>query len=568
MNKEVIYLEPEDDITDILTKLQRAEQKLVALVPPKKAAMFRSAVNMKLVARAAKESKKVAVIVTADPAVVKLAMAAQIPVAKTLQSRPVVPTPEMIKDTENEEQIIDEDLAEDTPKNDTKDKKPQTKDAKAEGTKSAPKKTDDVINIDEDSLENDSKDKKNKKKSPKDKKVPNLEKYRKWIILGSVAGVLLIVFFVWALVFAPAAKITVAMHTFANNFNEPVTFTTDEAAANAEEGKFLVKQLAYEDKFEADFTATGQEDRGEKARGSLKVSYELSASAVQNNSKDGFSIEIPAGTEFTASNGLRYRATGGTTLSWDGAIGGDSPCKSNRASCTLNSTIDVEATNSGSNYDVGTSATWTSSVGGVTAKANSGISGGTTKMVTTVTQADINKAAEDRGGENKEAEGKAKLMEEVTDDEIAIEASYKVEVGDLKSSPGVGSETSDGKAHLSAVTTYSIYVVEKAKIEEFIDKKTELGEDQRIYSIGEPYFESFNNIDEGANLKTTIKVGPTVTEEDIIERTKGRKIGEVQSLLRSINGVSSVEVTPSYFWVRKVPKKAEKITVDMTVEDE
>ena len=52
MNKEVIYLEPEDDITDILTKLQRAKQKLVALVPPKKATMLRSAVNMKLVARA------------------------------------------------------------------------------------------------------------------------------------------------------------------------------------------------------------------------------------------------------------------------------------------------------------------------------------------------------------------------------------------------------------------------------------------------------------------------------------------------------------------------------------
>lgn len=40
MNKEVIYLEPEDDITDILSKLQRAEQKVVALVPPKKPLCF------------------------------------------------------------------------------------------------------------------------------------------------------------------------------------------------------------------------------------------------------------------------------------------------------------------------------------------------------------------------------------------------------------------------------------------------------------------------------------------------------------------------------------------------
>ena len=111
MNKEVIYLEPEDDITDILTKLQQAEQKLVALVPPKKATMLRSAVNMKLVARTAKECDKVAVIVTADPAIVKMAMTAQIPIAKTLQSRPVVPTKEDIDKTMAEEQVIDEDLA-------------------------------------------------------------------------------------------------------------------------------------------------------------------------------------------------------------------------------------------------------------------------------------------------------------------------------------------------------------------------------------------------------------------------------------------------------------------------
>ncbi len=80
-------------------------------------------------------------------------------------------------------------------------------------------------------------------------------------------------------------------------------------------------------------------------------------------------------------------------------------------------------------------------------------------------------------------------------------------------------------------------------------------------------FERFTNIEESARLKTVIKTGPTVTEESILEKVKGRKIGEVQSLLRSINGVSSVEVTPSYFWVRSVPSDDSKITIDLTVED-
>ena len=108
MNKEVIYLEAEDDITDILTKLQQAEQKLVALVPPKKSSILRSSVNMKLVARVAKECDKIVVIVTQDPAVVKMAMSTRIPVAKTLQSRPVIPTEANVRAAEAAADIVDE----------------------------------------------------------------------------------------------------------------------------------------------------------------------------------------------------------------------------------------------------------------------------------------------------------------------------------------------------------------------------------------------------------------------------------------------------------------------------
>ena len=94
-----------------------------------------------------------------------------------------------------------------------------------------------------------------------------------------------------------------------------------------------------------------------------------------------------------------------------------------------------------------------------------------------------------------------------------------------------------------------------------------VADDQRIYSVGDPYFERFTNIEESARVKTVVKTGPTVTEEAIIDKAKGRKIGEVQALLRSINGVSSVTIDPSFFWVRTVPDAAEKITVELTVED-
>ena len=91
MNKDVIYIEAEDDITDILAKIKNAKNKIVALVPPKKAGVLRSAVNFKLITKTATKAEKTVVLVSGDESLVRLASAANIPVAKTLQSKPRLP---------------------------------------------------------------------------------------------------------------------------------------------------------------------------------------------------------------------------------------------------------------------------------------------------------------------------------------------------------------------------------------------------------------------------------------------------------------------------------------------
>lgn len=585
MNKEVIYLEPEDDITDILTKLQRAEQKLVALVPPKKATMLRSAVNMKLVAKAAKECEKVVVIVTVDPAVIKLAMAAQIPVAKTLQSRPVVPTPEMVRASEDEEQIIDEDLEEKNEKLREKDLRNQKVNAKMAGE--APKTaatasvagSADTLSLDSEDLsegkKSGNKDKKSTKSTGKIGKF-DFVKYRKFIIPGVIAGILVIVLAVWGLVFAPAVDITVAMNTSSSNFAESVRFTTDRSAEDVENGVFYAEKVENEQKFETEFIATGTEERGEKASGKVTLKYSANLATAQG--KGGYTVSLPKGTELEASNGLKYVLAGdGVGFSWDGNLS-NMPSNCSISACVETVDVTIEAANFGSTYDTSANTTWKNIA--VNAKYNNGeplsasvavtsktaITGGSSKTVTIVSQADVNKAAEARD-DNADSDGREALMAKIYEDQIAINSSYSVEVGDLKSEPAVGEEVSaDTKVKLTAVTKYSIYVVEKSAIEEYINKKTQVATDQKIYSIGDPYFERFTNIEEGARLKTSIETGPTVTEEDILEKAKGKKIGEVQSLLRSINGVSSVEIKPSYFWVRSVPKDANKITIKLTVE--
>lgn len=580
MNKEVIYLEPEDDITDILTKLQRAEQKLVALVPPKKATMFRSAVNMKLVARAAKESKKIVVIVTADPAVSKMAMLAQIPVAKTLQSRPVVPTKESIAAAQANEQVIDEDLTDvtDTMKNDSA----KTASEGSEGPQDASKKPSaDTIEMDEESLEKGSKNAKNGQKSGKNaqngQNPAKMAQARKWIILGVVVGVIAIVFGVWALVFAPAVQITVAMNTSSSNFSEDVRFVTDAAQADPAGGVLFAEQRTVSEKYSADVAATGHENQGEKATGEVKVTYTIEvATFIGDEGSKGFAVGIQSGDLFTTTDGLQFRAGATEAVKWDGENNSDLRNKDKgicdtftMGRCVKTFTIPVTAIKAGEEYNLKRNTDWNMYEDIVKAKVTNAaaFTGGTTHEVTVVTQADVDKVKDAQVSEHT-SEGREQLLSGIGDDLIVLGDSFKAEAGDVVATPAVGDAVGDNtKPNANITVKFSVYAVEKSQIDEYIKAKFQLPEDQKIYSIGESYFEHFTDITSSARLKAVIKTGPTVTEETILEKAKGRKIGEVQSLLRSINGVSTVEIKPSYFWVRTVPDDDSKVTIDLTVED-
>ena len=579
MNKEVIYLEPEDDITDVLTKLQRAEQKLVALVPPKKATILRSAVNMKLIARTAKDCEKVAVIVTGDPAVIKLAMAARIPVAKTLQSRPMVPTPEMLQESKSSEQVIDEDLAEKSEKSAGNAQNPakSASNATSKTTKTAseaPEGTLDASDADgavtldltDEGLaaaaEKGQKSAKSSKKSAQSaQKVPSLEKYRKWIILGSVTGVLLIIFLVWAFVFAPAATITVAMRTTSENFSETVNFTTDINSENIAEGRLFAHQQSYEQKYETKVTATGEEDRGERATGELVLTKSAGASSVLVS---GLSIDVPEGATFTAGNGLTYTAIMAKSTAVNDF---ETDCSGSGLSytCSLTLTVPVQATAPGDNYNLSAESTW-NSFSGASVSNPKAISGGTSNKVKVIAQSDVDQARDQLVSDHAE-EGKESLFSDLTEQNaVVIEPSYTSETTNTTATPAVGEEGDE--TTVSVTVKYAVYTVDEAKVESFIAEKMSLSGDQKLYSIGSPYFERFTNLEEPARLKTVVAIGPVLTEDTILDRVKGVKIGEAQSILKSINGVSSVEITPSYFWVRSVPNDPNKITINLQMEGE
>ncbi len=589
MNKDVIYIEPEDDITDIIAKVKNAKTKIVALVPPKKAGVLRSVVNFKLIAKTALQHNKTVVLISTDENLVKFAQSVKMPVAKSLSSKPQLATDDETEfgDADEESDIIEEESEPETStsKSEKKDvksdhEKSHKDDKKAEAAKV--KKSEEVVTEDEIDEEADTDKKVAKKKS--NQKVPNIKKYRTQIIIGSVFAVIMVVVLVWAFAFAPAAKVIVHVRTSDQGFSETIKLTTDQDKEDIDAGIFYMEEKAIEKTASADFEATGEVDKGTKASGTLTVKRTSPVSIV-GNGRDA--ITIPVGTKFTY-NGLTYVSTAASTLrAVDGKDFDTDTCKVSTslvATCDLSkdvtTTVKIEAIENGDKYNMGAvNSGWTASISGATPTSSAAISGGSSKIVKIVSKDDL-AAAEENLDITGESDAKKELIGENSDDAIVIKSSFNIENGQLSSSPALGEEVNgDTKPKVTKKTTYKVYTVSRDAVSQYIEKTVEegLGDDTRtVYATGAgkdeekviAFFESYknNNGEYTAKLKSTVKIGPRVTPEMISEKILGQKVGQVRTMLTSINGVADVEINRSYFWVTKIPSDINKVEIEITVD--
>ena len=451
MNKDVIYIEPEDDITDIIAKVKNAKTKIVALVPPKKAGVLRSVVNFKLIAKTALQHNKTVVLISTDENLVKFAQSVKMPVAKSLSSKPQLATDDEAEfgDADEESDIIEE---EPEPETETSTSKSEKKDVKSDREKSHKddkkveavkvKKPEEVVTEDEIDEEADTDKKVAKKKS--NQKVPNIKKYRTQIIIGSVFAVIMVVVLIWAFAFAPAAKVVVHVRTSDQGFSETIKLTTDQDKEDIDAGIFYMEEKAIEKTASADFEATGEVDKGTKASGTLTVKRTSPVSIV-GNGRDA--ITIPVGTKFTY-NGLTYVSTAASTLrAVDGKDFDTDTCKVSTslvATCDLSkdvtTTVKIEAIENGDKYNMGAvNSGWTASISGATPTSSAAISGGSSKIVKIVSKDDL-AAAEENLDITGESDAKKELIDENSDDAIVIKSSFNIENGQLSSSPALGEE--------------------------------------------------------------------------------------------------------------------------------
>lgn len=542
MNKDVIYIDVDEDITAIIGKVKDSKEKVVALVPPKRIGVLQSAVNLRILQRTAKTADKRLVLISNDPTLMPLAASAGLPVAKNLQSKPEIPEIDTLKADEDDDIIDGSEL-------------PAAKSGTKKAAAVAPVAAKHIPVSDEPKKFAKPPVAGAKPSRPRGtQKIPNFNRFRKKFLLIGLAVLLLILFLLWAIFMAPAAKIIITAKTSPQGLNTSVNLTN---TGMTDAAKGTLKSVTVQDKqdMNVDFVATGTRDEGKAASGTMTLTNSSSTSAVN----------VPVGTGFSSGECT-------FVTSQQASIPGVKPGGFTGGGFTVipgSTSVNVKATDIGEQCNL-SSRDYQSTASGVKAKG-SDMSGGSKKTLKIVTQSDVQKASEQLAQQNSDA-AKAKLTSQLKGKKI-IDSSFKTDKSEPASTPQIGQEAPDGKAKLAASVTYSLSGVETGELDTFIKDalKDKLGKNtsQRVYDAGveKAQITNFAPTNEGATATViaTGKVGPQIKDDDIKQRTMGKRFGDIQGDLKSIEGIDDVQVQFSYFWVNTVPKDKQKIKVEFNV---
>lgn len=546
MNKDVIYIDVEDDITAIITKVKQSKESIVALVPPKRIGVLQSVVNLRILMRVSKAANKRLVLISNDQSLLALASAVQIPVAKNLQSKPTIPTIPALKSDDGDDIIDGSQLPVGEHANSVKNKR----DIPITG-----------INIDDDAMGSNSDTAYAKppqkgdmaKRPSRLQKVPNFNKFRKKLLIIGGLLVALIAFLIWAIWFAPQATVVISAQTHAEKINTSVTLASD---ANTDVNKGVIRSVMMQDKQDVsiDFDATGTKDVGESATGTMN----LTRTSIGNKA-----INIPVGTGFSSGNftfTTIEAATLGKTEIGDGGVIQDS------------TTVKVKAVRIGEEYNL-SARSYDSTIAGISAKGDN-MTGGSKKTIRVVTQEDVQKASEELVKKNTD-DKKEVLKKKFAKDVTVIDGSFTVNRSDAVASPQVGEEVPGSKAKLTTTATYSMTGIDASELKTYLEaalkEKIPENEDQRIYDAGEKSAKlaEFAANEKGGTVTLTAEghVGPKIDDNDIKDRVKGKRFGDIQADLQSISGVKDVSVDMFPFWVKSVPSNTERISVKFNLQN-
>ncbi|MBP6962394.1 hypothetical protein KBB49_02555 [Candidatus Saccharibacteria bacterium] len=546
MAKGTVYIEADDEITTVIDKVLSAKEEIVAVVLPKRATVFQSVVNLKLLKKASEEAKKRVVLISSEPAIESISAVVGMHIAQSLSSKPYVPKrakplgSETI--TSKELDVVDVGTVETPEEAVPADDKPQSDTIELDNTQSVAEE------LPEGTLALAGSAKVVKKKRFK---IPDFSSFRLRMGLGITAVVLLIVGWVFGFVILPKASITINTDTSSQPVSMDFIARADITEINLETGELPAKKAEISKEDKVTVPATGEKNVGEKASGEAKFSGKICGTP-------GVPDDVPAGTGIS-SNGKTYITLEDVSFSF-ASIGGG---------CInfTGDTVGISAQASGANFNVG-SGTSFAVAGRSDATAVGSASGGTDAVVKVVSDDDVNKAKEQLKG-IATAAAITELNQNLTSQQLqALPETMEESAPVVKTSIAVDAEAPE--VTVTQTVKYSMLGVSSSELGSLLDnritKSLEGQADKNVRSNGLDAavyrLTARTSVDnQTITLDTIAILGPEFDENAIRNEVAGKKRGDIEKMLESRDGVRSVGVEYSPFWITTTPKSADKIKI-------
>ena len=568
---EIIYLEPDDDITGVLMRIKKLQAKAVALVIPRGGTIGQSVINLKLLKRESEKNGVVIGLVTKDKISKNLAdqigieVFAGVTEAKSakIMTEAVVSAEKTAKNPENigeikvnrynkedeMEPLVEDELESDETEEEGEPEDEAENEAEDENLGANDYNRDrEELRIKEEKGEVDRKINEPKTDSGAEKEEKkmnhrNLSSRRKPLLI--ILGVFLILGIIVSGVVLPSAQARVVLRVDDCEKKYDVVLTTATSGADLNKMELPSNELVTEKEESKEFSSTGSKNVGTKATGEI---------TFYNDYDPSNSIKLSAGTILTAS-GKEFVLDAAITIP-PATVISLYPPKTNPG--TIKGQI--TAKEAGSEYNIGASTFLISGFSGVKmdkvyGSSTTALSGGTTEIVKFVSASDLSGAREELSEEISVALRKEVDSAVVDNSGRMIDSGYKEEEVSYVST----------KQSLEEAERFSITIKKKATayyfsetmLRESIIKKVEMDlGDTAMVVAGEKSEISYGMMsvaDDGKIVNLSVlfkgKSGRKMAESEIKELLLGTKLGMAKSKIEAIEGVDSAEITvkPS-FW--------------------
>ncbi len=568
MADHALYLEVDEDITSAIDKLRKAPGASVQIVVPKRSGILQSIINLKLLKKAAADAGKELVLVTNDKVAGDLAGRIGIPVAAAIGSRPVINMPARPEPKNYADEVIEAD--DPVPATDLMDLGDGPVKAEGVATKRPAFSRRDIdkprpvgavaaaaaiVAAEAEPAEVSVSE---KPMAAGASKVPSFTKLQRRLAWVGLAALVIIGYLVGMYYLSSA---NVKLFAVGTKVSVDGAFIADTAAkvVDNEKGILPAQTVTFSKDASVAVVPTGQKDNGTKASGTMTIS----------NCYDQSEHPFVAGTRFQAPDGKIFRSTTDVVVpAGQGSFVG----------CTKAGTanVNVQADQNGDSYN---EAPTTYSIPALPANQQSGpnsisakgaqMSGGTSKIATIVTQADVDKAINDTLAKDADSSNTA-LAAKLAKNAKPLPDTLGHTNENVVPSPAVGQEAS--AATVAFKVTYTELSVDGKMYSDFIRtlEQKQIGPKNQIYDdgTGAAQLTSTGKDPSGRaafHFSVVAYGGVKLDTAAIATQLKGKKYGDATTFAGGQPGVDHVEINVWPAWSNSLPKRPSRIHVTVSV---